>query len=76
MKRKNVTFSIKENINLMLHAYVEKRGLSRFVNDALEDALEKRKKDLKAAYLEAENDPDSKEIIDDWAALDGENWDE
>lgn len=75
MKTVNVTFSIPENINIILHSFVEKRGLSKFVTKAIEQALEKEKNNLKAAYLEAENDPDSKEVIEDWAALDGEDWD-
>lgn len=71
----NVTFSIPENINMLLHSFVEKRGLSKFVTKAIEKALEEEKTDLKAAFRAAENDPDLKEIMDDWSALDGENWD-
>lgn len=76
MKTVNVTFSIPENINVLLHSFVEKRGLSKFVTKAIEKALEEEKNNLKAAFKEAENDPDLKETIDDWAALDGgEDWD-
>lgn len=75
MKSVHVTFSIPENINILLHTFVEKRGLSKFVTKAIEKALEEEKNMLKAAYTEAENDPDLKETMDDWAALDGENWD-
>jgi hypothetical protein len=74
-KTVNVTFSIPENINDLLHSFVEKRGLSKFVTEAIKKALEIKKDDLKAAFKEAENDPDLKEIINDWAALDGEDWD-
>lgn len=42
---------------------------------AIEKALEIEKNNLKAAFKEAENDPDLKEIMNDWAALDGEDWD-
>ena len=35
----------------------------------------KTKNQLKAAFKEAENEPDLKETMDDWAALDGEDWD-
>ena len=75
MKTVNVTFSIPENINILLHSFVEKRGLSKFVTKAIEKALEVEKNNLKAAFKEAENDPDLKETMDDWAALDGEDWD-
>jgi len=71
----NVTFSIPENVNTLLHSFVEKRGLSKFVTKAIEKALEEEKTNLRAAYQEAENDPDLKETMDDWAALDGEDWD-
>jgi hypothetical protein len=29
---------------------------------------------LKMAYAQANDDPDRKEIIDDWGVLDGEDW--
>ncbi len=74
MKTVNVTFSIPENVNVLLHTFVEKRGLSKFVTKAIESALEKEKNMLKTAFREAENDPDVKETIADWAALDGEDW--
>ena len=72
----NVTFSIPENINTLLHALVEKRGLSRFVSSVLAHALEEKQQSLRAAYIAANKDPDRKSIIEDWAALDSEGWDE
>lgn len=75
-KTVNVTFSIPESVNLSLHSFVEKRGLSKFVTHAIEKALEIEKNKLRAAYREAEHDPDLKETMNDWAALDGsEDWD-
>ncbi len=71
----NVTFSIPENVNMLLHSFVEKRGLSKFVTKAIEIALEEEKAKLRNAYKEAENDIDLQETMDDWAALDGEDWD-
>lgn len=76
MKTVNVTFSIPERVNATLHSFVEKRGLSKFVTKAIETALEVEKNNLRMAFREAENDPDLKETMDDWAALDGgEDWD-
>jgi hypothetical protein len=75
-KTVNVTFSIPEDINLLLHSFVEKRGLSKFVTKAIVSALEKEKNDLKAAYRDAEKDPDLMELMDDWAGIDGEDWDD
>lgn len=74
MKTINVTFSIPKDINVLLHSFVEKRGLSKFVTKAIEKALMAEKDKLRAAFKAAENDPDLKEIMDDWAALDGEDW--
>lgn len=74
MRTINVTFSIPENVNILLHSYVEKRGLSKFVTKAIINALEVEKNNLKAAFRAAENDPDLKETMDDWAALDGDDW--
>ena len=74
MKTVNATFSLPENVNIQLHAMVEKRGLSRFVAKAIEEALEKKQKNLKAAYSAAESDADRKETLGDWAELDGEDW--
>jgi hypothetical protein len=75
MRTVNVTFSIPENTNMLLHTFVKKRGLSKFVTRAIENALETEKNALKNAFRAAENDPDLKEITNDWAALDGEDWD-
>ncbi len=48
MKTINVTFSIPENTNILLHTFVEKRGLSKFVTRAIDSALEKEKKYTKS----------------------------
>lgn len=74
MRTINVTFSIPENINILLHTFVEKRGLSKFVTKAIEKALEDEKNALRKAFKEAETDPDVQETMADWAALDGEDW--
>lgn len=76
MRNITVTFSLPESLNRRLHAFVEKRSLSRFVSKAIEHALADEEKDLKAAYAAANNDPDRKEVIKDWAILDGEDWNE
>lgn len=75
-KRVHVTFSIPEDVNRLLHSVVEKRGLSNFATKALEKALEEEQQTLKKAYLAANNDPDRKKVIDDWAGLDSEGWDD
>ena len=53
----------------------EEAKMEKLRSHAIETALEKEKTILKAAFKDAENDPDLKETMDDWAALDGEDWD-
>lgn len=75
-KRVHVTFSIPEEVNIKLHSFVEKRGLSEFATRALEKAIEEEQQNLKAAYAAANKDPDRQNAISDWAHLDVEGWDE
>lgn len=70
----NVTFSIPAELNNLLHSMVERRGLSRFVAQALENALSEKKNALKEAYAQANKDPDRLKTINEWEALEGEGW--
>lgn len=74
MKNINVTFSIPEPTNALLHSLVEKRGLSRFVAKAIEKALAEEQLKLKAAYSAADKDLDRKEVLEDWSSLESEEW--
>jgi hypothetical protein len=76
MKAVSMTFSVPEEINRSLHALIERRGLSRFVSEAIAKALESKKSDLKAAYLAANEDADLKQSNADWEGLDIEGFDE
>lgn len=75
-KKVHVTFSIPEEVNQLLHSVVEKRGLSEFTTKALQKALAEETSSLKRAYAAANQDPDRKEVIDEWSTLDTEGWDE
>lgn len=74
MKNINVTFSLPADLNSQLHRHVGKRGLSRFVSEAIQKALDEKRDLLRKAYIEARNDPDRIETINDWKVLDGETW--
>lgn len=74
MKKINVTFSIPEETNKLLHALVARKTISAFVASTLQKALEEKKQALKKAYAEAEKDPDRKKVLDDWKNLDTEDW--
>lgn len=75
-KKVHVTFTIPEDVNALLHSVVEKRGLSEFVTKALKKALQEERDALKKAYAAADQDPDRKELLDDWSDLDSDGWDE
>lgn len=76
MKNKNVTFSIPVELTEKLHSVVGKRGISKFVKNALEQALSEEVNSLKAAYKEAEADEERLAVIADWELLDTAGWDE
>lgn len=40
----------------------------------LNKAADEKMRLLRIVYAEAEEDPDRKEVISDWASLDGEDW--
>lgn len=76
MKKVNVTFSIPVETQQLLYSLIERRKVSAFVVEALNKALEEKTEILKKAYADAEKDPDRQETINDWKALEGEEWDD
>ena len=76
METITVTFSLPRKLNRRLHKFAPKRGLSKFVSKAIEQALDDKEDELVAAVREAEKDPDRNELIADWEGLDVEGWDE
>jgi hypothetical protein len=76
MQTIQVTFSLPASLNKRLHTSVKKRGLSTFVTKALEKALDEEHEALKACYAAANQDADRKEVVEDWASLDSEEWHE
>ena len=87
MKHKNITFSIPEDLRAVLYHHVNRRGVSRFISNAIRKALEEesvnKEKELDAAYESANQDSDRMETIRDWDTLDdvsdlmdvNEDWD-
>lgn len=85
-QHKNMTFSIPDDLVQMLHINVGKRGLSRFISEAVRKALTEKQreeeKELDAAYEAANKDADRLEALKDWDSLDDtkdliddEDWD-
>jgi tRNA(Phe) wybutosine-synthesizing methylase Tyw3 len=65
-KKIKVTYSIPEEVNNLLHVFVERSKLSKFVSVALKKALKKEQQKLKAAYEAANKDLDRQRCLDDW----------
>ncbi len=74
MKKINVTFSLPSETHKLLRSLVGQRKMSSFVSEAIKQALNEKKDHLKAAYIEAEKDPDRKKSIEEWDALESEGW--
>ncbi len=74
MKHQNITFSIPEDLKADLLIHVRKRGMSKFISDAIFKALheEESKKisELDAAYEAASRDADRLEVLKDWNSID------
>ena len=58
--------------NERLYISTGRRKMSPII--VLDRALAEKLRLLRKAYTEAEEDPDRKEVISDWAILDGEDW--
>ncbi len=71
-KKISVTFSIPVELNTMLHSMIDRRKLSLFVAQALEQALQEKREALKKAYVQAYKDSDRIQTIKEWEALEGE----
>lgn len=74
MKTKNITISMPTDVLATLQGRVGKRELSKFITKVVIKAIEDEKAALEAAYAAADNDPDTIDVINDWKALDTEDW--
>ena len=74
MKHKNITFSIPEDLKAVLYTHIERRGISRFITDAIRKALADeaalKEQALDAAYEEANRDEDRLDVLREWNAQD------
>jgi len=74
MKRENITLSFPSDLNALLHVKIPRRGISKYVAEAVRKALEDDEKKelmkLEAAYEESNEDPDRQDVIDGWKELD------
>jgi Arc/MetJ-type ribon-helix-helix transcriptional regulator len=76
----NITLSFPSDINALLHVRVPRRGISKYVAEAVRKALKEDEQrellKLEAAYEEANQDQDRLEVIEDWKGLDNADQDD
>lgn len=72
--KKAVTFTIPRQLDDMLHARVGRGKMSKFVTQALWDALKKEEDDLLRQFLEADKDTGNIEIKDSFSDIEGEDF--
>lgn len=66
MKHEHMTISIPENIKRELYLYVEKRGISRFITDAVTEKLKNKKLSLEEQYRLAAQDEERNREFKNW----------
>ena len=73
---RNITLSLSRETIQALHMYVNKRGFSRFVEDAVNEKLQARKNSLEAQYKEAAADEARNSCFQEWDRLSGDGLNE
>jgi hypothetical protein len=71
----NRTFSIPIHLDRDLNRFVKKRGMSRFVSEALRKGLEEKRNSLKKAYKMASEDEGQNAAYQDWSETMGDGTD-
>lgn len=71
-KHRNITLSLPEVMIADLHTFVKKRGISRFVEEAILDRLKNEKLLLEQQYMEAAQDEDRNTIFEEWDHMAGD----
>lgn len=73
-KHENITLSFPTDLTALLHIKISRRGISKYVAEAVKKALkedqERELLKLETAYEEANKDPDRLEVMEDWKILD------
>ncbi len=74
MKHENITLSFPAELNALLRRRVSRRGISKYVADAVQEALKKEERKellkLEKAYEESNKDQNRQEVVSDWKTLD------
>jgi len=73
-QQKPVTYTIPKDLDAVLHAKVGRGRMSKFVTEALWEALRKDEESLLMEFLEADKDPGDKEARVDFSKMEGEDF--
>lgn len=68
------TYTLPEEVLQELNTFVEQRQRSRFVSEAIQLALEIKKRELEDAYKEAASDEKRLSEIEEWSPTELEGW--
>lgn len=74
MRVKPVTYTIPEQLDSVLHAKIGRGKMSKFVTQALWEALRREEAALLNEFLEADKDPGNIEIKQSFSEIEGEDF--
>ncbi len=74
MKVKPVTYTIPEQLDAILHAKVGRGHMSKFVTQALWEALRKEEESLLMEFLEADKDRGNIEVRKSFSGIEGDDF--
>ena len=74
MRTKPVTYTIPENLDGILHTKIERGGMSKFVTQALWEALKRDDEALLMEFLEADKDAGNREVKESFSEIEGEDF--
>jgi hypothetical protein len=74
MKKKPVTYTIPVHLDAVLHAKVGRGRMSKFVTQALWEALKRDEKTLLMEFLETDKDPGNIEVKQSFSEIEGEDF--
>ncbi len=66
MKHENMTISIPQDVKQELYRYIQKRGISRFITEAVIEKLKAKKLSLEEQYRLAAQDEERNQEFKEW----------
>lgn len=76
MRNVPITLTLPESVVRDLHLYISRRGISKFVTQAVEERLETAKQKIAREFIEASQDEERNSEIKLWDSLSDEGLNE